>query len=131
MNASSHSQSSERRLRPADPWAGLALGTTLYRAGHHREALEAIGHALKTTASGKSIRAALVLAIVHERLGDSRAAHDWLDQATTIYRDFDRQAVPAAARFSWADKLELAMLRSEAEALIMYDPVFPADPFAP
>jgi len=27
-------------------------------------------------------------------------------------------------------ELELRLLRSEAEALILYDPVFPADPFA-
>jgi hypothetical protein len=28
------------------------------------------------------------------------------------------------------DELEIRILRSEAEALILYDPVFPADPFA-
>ena len=28
-------------------------------------------------------------------------------------------------------ELDIRLLRSEAEALILYDPVFPTDPFAP
>jgi hypothetical protein len=31
---------------------------------------------------------------------------------------------------SWPDRLEYLILRHEAEALILYDPIFPPNPFA-
>ncbi len=33
--------------------------------------------------------------------------------------------------WSYFGELKIRLLRSEAEAVILYDPVFPADPFAP
>jgi len=37
---------------------------------------------------------------------------------------------PSADPNKFWDELEIRLLRSEAEALIPYDPIFPADPFA-
>ena len=44
-----------------------------------------------------------------------------------------RSQVPATHREDpWLGaELALAILHREAEALILYDPIFPADPFAP
>ena len=40
--------------------------------------------------------------------------------------------VPARAdRVRFWDEMEIRLLRNEAEAVVLYDPVFPADPFAP
>jgi hypothetical protein len=62
------------------------------------------------------------LAMAHFRLGHRDEARRWLD------RFRDRQPVGDASRF-W-DELEIHLLRSEAEAGVLYDPVFPAYPFA-
>ena len=62
------------------------------------------------------------LAMAHDRLGHIAQAPRWLDRLR------NRQPSTNPDRF-W-DELEIRLLRSEAEALIIYDPVFPADPFA-
>jgi hypothetical protein len=40
------------------------------------------------------------------------------------------EAARGAVNFAATDWLPLQLLLREAEALILYDPVFPADPFA-
>jgi hypothetical protein len=62
------------------------------------------------------------LAMAHLRLGHRDEARRWLDRFRA------RQPVGDASRF-W-DELEIRLLRSEAEAVVLYDPAFPADPFA-
>ncbi len=59
--------------------------------------------------------------MAHHRLGHRDEARRWLDrlrgyQPSTDPNDF------------WSE-LEIRLLRSEAEAVILYDPVFPEDPF--
>ncbi len=41
-----------------------------------------------------------------------------------------RNHQPSADPNKFWDELEIRLLRSEAEALIPYDPIFPAEPFA-
>jgi hypothetical protein len=61
--------------------------------------------------------------MAHYRLGHREEARRWLDRL----REY-QPSLMDPARF-W-DELEVRLLRSEAEAVILYDPVFPDDPFA-
>jgi hypothetical protein len=58
----------------------------------------------------------------NHRLGGLSEARRWLDRLRA------RQPSTDPAQF-W-DELEIRLLRSEAEAVVLYDPAFPVDPFA-
>jgi hypothetical protein len=66
--------------------------------------------------------ASAFLALAHHRLGHHEEARRWLNKTGDRKANPDPNAV-------W-EELEISLLRSEAEAVILYDPVFPADPFA-
>jgi hypothetical protein len=63
------------------------------------------------------------LAMAHHHLGHRGEARRWLDRL--------RNRQPSTDPNQFWDELEIRLLRSEAEAVILYDPVFPSDPFAP
>jgi hypothetical protein len=63
------------------------------------------------------------LALAHHRLGQHAEAHAWLDRLRTYQ--------PDGSDGAYWNELEICLLRREAEAVILYDPIFPADPFAP
>ena len=65
-----------------------------------------------------------------ERLWDVHGLGNWLDTACTAFREAEKETAPGSVPFSWSDRLEIRMLRGEADALIVWDPIFPADPFA-
>ena len=62
------------------------------------------------------------LAMAHHRLGHGDEARRYLDRLRNRQPNTD-------PNLFW-EELEIRILRSEAEAVILYDPVFPADPFA-
>ena len=62
------------------------------------------------------------LAMAHHRLGHRDDARRYLDRL--------RNRRPSTDPNEFWNELEIRLLRSEAEAVILYDPVFPADPFA-
>jgi hypothetical protein len=72
----------------------------------------------------------LVLAMAHQRLGHPQQARAFLDR---VHRSWDRvqssKRDGAVTLFS-VDWLPLQLFRREADAMILYDPIFPADPFA-
>ena len=99
------------------------LGAALYRAGRFAEAVRRLEEAVQKR-NGVSIEADWVfLAMAHQRLGHHDEARRWLD------RFRDRKPSPAPSAF-WQE-LEIRLLRAEAEAVVLWDPIFPADPFAP
>jgi hypothetical protein len=61
--------------------------------------------------------------MAHHRLGHPDEARRWLDRLRELQISTD------PAQF-WLE-LEVRLLRSEAEAVILYDPIFPEHPFAP
>ncbi|MGO9882140.1 MAG: WD40 repeat domain-containing protein, partial [Solirubrobacteraceae bacterium] len=81
----------------------------------------------------RAARGRLFLALALERLGQINEARQCLREATSA---IDEQArsdpTPGLSRLrlGWRDRVVLDALRREAEAVIIYDPVFPADPFA-
>ena len=61
--------------------------------------------------------------MAHHQLGHEAEARLWLDRL--------RAHRPNENPDAFWNELEIRLLRREVEALILYDPVFPADPFAP
>jgi hypothetical protein len=76
-----------------------------------------------TKRNGESIWADWVfLAMAHHRLGHHGEARRWIDR----FRDGSPNLVPSEFR----QELEARLLRTEAEAMVLWDPIFPPDPFA-
>jgi tetratricopeptide (TPR) repeat protein len=99
------------------------LGAALYRAGRFAEAVRRLDEGILRK-EGESREADWVfLSMAHHRLGHHDEARRWLDR----FRDRRPNLHPTAF---W-DELEIRMLRAEAEAVVLWDPIFPADPFAP
>jgi hypothetical protein len=61
--------------------------------------------------------------MAHHRLGHRDEARRWLERL--------RQHPPSTDPAQFFYEQGVRLLRSEAEAVILYDPVFPTDPFAP
>jgi eukaryotic-like serine/threonine-protein kinase len=98
------------------------LGAALYRAGRFEDALRRFEEEIQLRA-GTSLTADWpFLAMAHHRLGHRDEARRWLDRLRNHQPSTDRDQF-------WAE-LEIRVFRSEAEAVILYNPVFPADPFA-
>jgi Flp pilus assembly protein TadD len=98
------------------------LGAALYRAGRCDEALQRLGEGNRLRGEEGLPSAWPFLAMVHHRLGHSAEARRWLDRL--------REHRPSGDPARFWDELEVRLLRGEAEAVVLYDPVFPDDSFA-
>jgi hypothetical protein len=63
------------------------------------------------------------LAMAHHRLGQHDGARRWLDR----FRDRG----PKLDRSAFWHELEVGLLQADAEAVVLWDPIFPVEPFAP
>jgi tetratricopeptide (TPR) repeat protein len=99
------------------------LGSALYRAGRFEDAIRELEESRKARIGSEDPIDCLFLAMANQRLSHRDQAHRWLK----MLRNRQPSADPNKC---WAE-LEIRLLRSEAEALILYDPGFPLDPFAP
>jgi WD40 repeat protein/serine/threonine protein kinase len=98
------------------------LGAALYRAGRFEDAIRRLEEGIQLQAGQSLPQDWVFLAMAHHRLGHHDEARRWLDR----FQNY--QPSPDVSQF-WTE-LEIRLLRSEAEAVVLYDPVFPADPFA-
>jgi len=103
------------------------LGAALYRAGRYDEAIGRLEEAVRARGGvgmgGVGMPEDWVfLAMAHHRLGHPDEARRWLDRL--------REHQPSMAPDQFWYELEVRLLRGEAESVILYDPVFPDDPFA-
>ncbi len=98
------------------------LGEALYRAGRFQDAIRRLVEGIKGRKGTEEPADWTFLAMAHHRLGHREETRRWLDKLRNHHPSTDPN------RF-W-DELEIRLLRSEAEAVILYDPVFPANPFA-
>jgi eukaryotic-like serine/threonine-protein kinase len=116
------------RVKPAvlnaiGPVLYRTLGAVLYRAGRFEDAVQRLREGIRLgNRRGEALDWAF-LAMAHQKLGHRDEARRWLDrlhghEANTDSRQF------------W-DEMAIHTLRREAEAVVLYDPVFPANPFAP
>jgi hypothetical protein len=98
------------------------LGAALYRAGRYDDAIRRLEEGMQGWGGVDLPDDWAFLAMAHHRLGHREAARRWLGRL----RERPRDASPN----SLYSDLEHRLLQSEAEAVILYDPVFPDDPFA-
>jgi len=98
------------------------FGAALYRAGRFEEAVRRLDQAIRFKGATAEHRDWAFLALAHHRLGHRELAHRCLESL--------RSSPPSTDPNQFWTELEIRLLRSEAEATILYDPIFPADPFA-
>ena len=98
------------------------LGAALYRAGRYAGAIRRLEEAIERRGGASIPEDWPFLAMAHHRLGQRAEATRWLDRL--------RHRKPSTEPAEFWHELEIQLLRSEAEAVILYDPVFPADPLA-
>ena len=117
------------------PWYLHVLGAAHYRAGHLDQAIKWLEESNTAwsnfnTNDDDRLQNRLVLAMVHERLGHAAQARALLAEVERSWQRILAAKTDGAVSLQTPDWLPLQLLRSEAEALVLYDPVFPADPFA-
>jgi tetratricopeptide (TPR) repeat protein len=99
------------------------LGAALYRAGRFAEAVRRLDEGIQKRAGQSGEADCVFLAMAHHRLGHHDEARRWLDRFRDRSPNLDRSAF-------W-DEFEIRLLRAEAETVVLWDPIFPVDPFAP
>ncbi len=110
----------EEAIRNTDRYSRW-LGWALHRAGRYDEAIRRLQEGLAQGWGGPADHAFLSMA--HHRLGHREEALRWLDR---LRQD---QHLTTNPKLFWY-VLAVRLLRSEAEAVVLYDPVFPDNPFA-
>ena len=137
-------QMAERALKCGFPdpvhWPGCmlyVLGAAQYRAGHYDQAVRSCRRSLEEYPhwQGKVLNWP-VLALAYHRLGQAEEARKALAQVWSMdgWTRRGRVDTDRLLENDYADIvnwLELMVWLREAEAVILDDPVFPADPFAP
>jgi WD40 repeat protein/tetratricopeptide (TPR) repeat protein len=115
----------------SNPWFLHSLGAAHYRADHLDEAISRLeeSNAGGWSQGGKA-QNRLLLAMAHHRLGHVMQARAILDEVRTWWGAALATEAEGPVAMPTTDWLPLQLLRREAEALILFDPVFPDDPFA-
>jgi hypothetical protein len=112
-------------------WYVHSLGLGRYRAGQFAAAIELLegSNAESWHASGK-MQNRLVLALAHHRLGHTSQARALLEEVIHWWKQVEAAKTGGKVGLYLTDWLPLQLLRREAEAVILYDPIFPDNPFA-
>jgi WD40 repeat protein/tetratricopeptide (TPR) repeat protein/tRNA A-37 threonylcarbamoyl transferase component Bud32 len=97
---------------PGDPDYLCTLGAALFRAGDLPSAAHRLDEARTIHGRRTCAREWLWLAMAHKRMGSAKEAREWLQKATTAL------AAPDAASLPWIQRLQLELLRREAEELV-------------
>ena len=108
------------------PWFRFVRGLAEYRAGRPLQSMDWLS-ACQSAGAQLAIPANLVFAMAEQRAGHADQARRLLANAAAALRSggvglFGRGE-------SWHDWMACDLLRREAEATILYDPVFPANSF--
>jgi len=104
-------------------WYLHNLAVAHYRAGQFDQAVRRAEQSLKDDPAWEGhVVDWLLLAMAHQRLGHGDKARHWLDKAVQ-WIDQAGKGLPKESRFalpvpSWGDRLEIQLLRREAEKLI-------------
>jgi len=112
-------------------WYLHVLGLAHYRDGQLDRAIQRLeeSNAGDWGEPGDKHQNQLVLAMAHHRLGHAEPARALLDEVERWLKGVETAKTQLAFR-NTTDWLPLQLLRREAEAVILDDPVFPDDPFA-
>jgi tetratricopeptide (TPR) repeat protein len=98
------------------------LAAALYRAGQYEEATRRLEQEVQARGGAVVPDDWPLLAMAHHRLGHHNQARQWLARL--------REHEPSTDPRRFWQELVIRLLFREAEGLILYDPIFPADPFA-
>jgi tetratricopeptide (TPR) repeat protein len=98
------------------------LGAVLYRAGRFEDAIHRLEEGIRLRKGQSLPQDWVFLSMARGRLGHHNEARRWLDR----FRSYQPNADPN----QFWEELEIRLLRTEADAVVVYDPIFPADPFA-
>ena len=117
------------------PWYLNVLGAADYRAGQFDRAIKRLEESNRAYVAGgyatdPDLANGLMLAMAQMRLGHTQAARDTIRKFQQALERVEGAKTDGAVSLSTTDWLPTQVLRREAEALILYDPIFPADPFA-
>jgi tetratricopeptide (TPR) repeat protein len=117
------------------PWCLHVVGAAHYRAGHLDQAIQWIEESNTAwskfnTNDNDRLQNRVVMAMVRERLGHKAQARALLAEAQRTWQRILAAKTDGAVSLPTPDWLAWQLLLSEAEALVLYDPVFPIDPFA-
>ncbi len=116
----------QARFRGSIAFLPNTLGAALYRAGRLEDSIRQLEEGIHLRKGTADPADWAYLAMAHFRAGHRVEAHRWLDRLRNYQPNHQTNT---HSRFFW-DELGIRVLRSEAEAVILYDPDFPADPFA-
>jgi hypothetical protein len=96
------------------------LGGVLFRAGKWEEAIRQLNEAIKAEGKGGTATDWLFLAMAHYRGGYAGEARKWLNKALAHLDRIEEEGAKEGAKASlpWNARLEMRLLRREAEALI-------------
>jgi WD40 repeat protein len=96
------------------------LGACYYRAGRFEKAVERLDEGIRAHGKGGTAQTWLFLSMAHRHLGHPAEARRWLDQAADwIDRANEEDATGRTnAPYTWNNRLELRLLRKEAEAMM-------------
>jgi WD40 repeat protein/tetratricopeptide (TPR) repeat protein len=106
-----------------------SLGVAEYRAGRYAQAITTLEQSLAAGSGQSDAFDLFFLAMAHHQLGHREEARGCYERAVRWLDRFQTYKANEKLNTFW-NELEIRYLRSEAEALILYDPIFPADPFA-
>jgi WD40 repeat protein/Flp pilus assembly protein TadD len=101
--------------QPDDPDYLCLLGAALFRAGDLKDAARRLNEALALRGRRAGAQEWLWLALVRYRMGLPIEARQWLDKATPALASADSTSL------SWVQRLQLGLLRREAERLLRSD----------
>jgi Flp pilus assembly protein TadD len=110
---------------PKDPNYLTTLAAALYRAGRFGEAVSTLEKDVKLQGQGGMPWDWLLLAMAHQKLGHTEEARKWLAKACQwidqAVKDDLKQTLPGIP-FDWSHRLEMQLIRREAEELIRLGP---------
>jgi hypothetical protein len=106
-------------------WHRHTLAVAHFRAGQYDKAVQQCQESMKADPRWANVLNGFVLAMAHQRLGHAEEARQWLDKSARWMTQAS-QARPKETPVdlpvpSWCDRLELQLLRREADALLGAD----------
>ena len=129
----------ENSTPPLSIAASLSRGIIAYREGQYGSTIRELAVAVDSTSHPYQLTLAhLFLAMAHQRLGQVAETRRELDAGRKrleglghVFWHGPREVASGGPLdYGWTEWVIATLVLREAEALIVYDPVFPADPFA-
>ena len=121
-----------------DVWGRFYFGVNDYREGRYAGAVRQLAEVPGLTEHPYCLTLThLFLAMAEQKLGHVAESRRELDAARKLLEGLGRHhgwrdsSVPELMDYGWTEWVIATVVRNEAEVPIVYDPIFPEDPFAP